>query len=263
MYIDSHCHLDDGRFQQRQAELVVEAVAAGVEQIVVPSVWPTNWGAVAALVDRLDGVHGAYGLHPWFLKLAADDPGDSHQIDDLIQQLDGWLCNHSTVAIGECGLDFSRRFELASRTPQQQLFQAQIELALRYKLPLIIHGHKALDPLIQLLRRFPGVRGVVHRFDGSLQQAHQLIDIGFFIGVAAGVTFPKQRRLRDVIAQLPIACLLLETDAPDLPPAASSRSLNQPSFLPQIAIAVAELQGLTLAQVAAETSRNSRNLFGI
>ncbi|MBL4623204.1 MAG: TatD family hydrolase [Immundisolibacteraceae bacterium] len=262
MYIDSHCHLDDARFDLHQAELIADASAVGVEQIVVPSVWSTHWGAVAGLADHFDGVHGAYGLHPWFLASAANDP-DENQADDLIRQLDDWLCNHSAVAVGECGLDFSRRFDEAQRALQQPLFQAQIELAQRHQLPLIIHGHKALDRVIHLLSRYSGARGVVHRFDGSLQQAQQLIEMGFFIGVAAGITFPRQRRLRQVIAQLPVTSLLLETDAPDLPPAGSSGSLNQPSLLPKIADVLAELLASTRAEVAAQTSENSRKLFGI
>ena len=262
MMIDSHCHLDDIRFQQQQFELVGAAAQVGVEQIVVPTVWPTNWPAVADLVDRFTGVHAAYGLHPWFLATELVDSNHS-SANDLIAQLDDWLLNHHAVAVGECGLDFSRRFDVSQRSHQQELFIGQIELAQRHGLPLILHAHKALDPVIHCLRQSPGIRGVVHRFDGSLQQAQRLIDIGFFIGVAAGITYPKNRKLREVIAQLPLESILLETDAPDLPPAEQVGGLNQPEFMPLIATALANCQGCSRAQVAAQTTANSRLLFGL
>lgn len=261
MYIDSHCHLDDGRFQQRQYELVAAAKAAGVAQVVVPSVWPTNWGAVARLVDDIDQVHAAYGLHPWFLQSALDGVRE-FQLDGLIQQLDDWVSNNRTVAIGECGLDFSRSFSADHRLAQRQLFEAQLALAQCHGLPVIIHAHKALDRVVELLRE-SSVVGVVHRFDGSLQQARQLVDMGFYIGVAAGITFTNQRRLRGVIGQLPITSLMLETDGPDLVPAGCGASLNEPAFLPQIAAALADLQGCSLMQVAIQTTLNSQGLFGI
>ena len=260
--IDSHCHLDDMRFQQQQSELVEAAAQVGVEQIVVPTVWPTNWPAAADLVDQFTGVHAAYGLHPWFLATELVDSGDS-SIDGLIAQLDDWLLNHQAVAIGECGLDFSRRFDVSQRPLQQKLFVGQIELAQQHGLPLILHAHKALDPVIQSLRQYSGLCGVVHRFSGSLQQAQRLIEMDFFIGVAAGITYPKQAKLREVIAKLPLESLLLETDAPDLPPAEQVGGLNRPDFLRQVAMALADCQGCSLAEVTAQTSINSRQLFGL
>ena len=250
MLIDSHCHLNDPRFNDQQAALIAAAAQAEVSDYVVPATTVSGWPAIHQLATDYPGVHPAYGLHPWFI--------DQHD-RDAMTQLSHWLASHPAVAVGECGLDFLR----PNRPQQEQLFAAQIELARDCNLPLIIHAHKALDRVIQMLRQFPGVTGVIHRFSGSLDQAQRLIDLDFYVGVAAGITDTRQAKLRRTLAALPLERLLLESDAPDLPPAGVTAELNAPEFLPLTLTALAELQQQPPAQVARQTSLNSQHLFNI
>jgi len=250
MLIDSHCHLDDPQFGGRQAALIAAAIKAGVTDCVVPATTVSSWQRIADLAGHYESVHPAYGLHPWFL--------DQHE-PDATGQLASWIDNHPPVAIGECGLDFSR----GDRDSQERLFTAQIELAQLTGLPLIIHAHKALDRAIQLLRNFPGTVGVIHRFSGSREQAERLINLGFFVGVAAGVTYPGQTKLRQTIAALPLEKLLLESDAPDLPPARIPDPLNAPHLLPLTLKVLAELLDEPLDEVARQTTLNTQQLFSL
>ncbi|RLA17331.1 MAG: TatD family deoxyribonuclease [Gammaproteobacteria bacterium] len=250
MLIDSHCHLDDPRFNGQHTALISAAAEAGVSDCVLPATTTSSWQPIAKLATCYANVHPAYGLHPWFL--------DQHE-EGAINQLTSWIEHHPTVAIGECGLDFSRE----EHSHQEELFADQIELAQQTGLPLIIHAHKALDRVIQLLRHHSGVRGVVHRFAGSQRQAEQLTELGIYIGVAAGITYPKQAKLRRTIAALPLETLLLESDAPDLPPAGITDPLNAPQLLPLTLKALAELLTKPLAEVSQQTTLNTQQLFNI
>ncbi len=250
MLIDSHCHLDDTRFAGQQAALISAAAGVGVTHYVVPTTGADNWPLVAELAANFSAINAAYGLHPWFV---------DHHPQNASAQLAQWLDRHPAVAIGECGLDFGR----PNPTLQQALFAEQIKLAAEAGLPLIVHAHKALDAVIQLLRKYPGVRGVIHRFTGSLQQGLQLVDLGFYIGVAAGITYPNQVRLRKAIANVPLTSLLLESDAPDLPPAGTDAPLNAPQYLPRTLASLAELLDSNSEQVAQQTTLNSQTPFGI
>lgn len=253
--IDSHCHLNDHRFSDQQPQLIGTAADAGVTGIVVPAADPADWPRIGQLTSRFDALHAAYGIHPWYS--AAADQSTFKRLRQLIEQ-------QPTVAIGECGLDFDqRRLQQAPLEQQRQVFKQQIDLARAGQLPLIIHSHKSLDQVIQILRQADGSRGVIHRFSGSLQQARRLIDLGFYIGVAAAITYPKQQRLRATLAQLPIEHMLLESDAPDLPPAALAGQLNRPEYLPQTAACLAELFQRSTAEIAEQTTANSNRLFGI
>lgn len=250
MLIDSHCHLDDPRFGGQQAILISAATRAGVTEYLLPGTTASNWQPIADLAARYTKVHPAYGLHPWFI--------DEHA-DNALSQLTRWMDNHPAVAIGECGLDFSRD----DRDRQERLFTAQIAIAEQAGLPLIIHSYKAMDRVIQLLRQPQSITGVIHRFSGSLQQAEQLMELGFYIGVAAGITYSSQAKLRRTIATLPLNRLLLESDAPDLPPAGIGHRLNAPEYLPMTLAALAELLGEEPTEVARQTTMNTRRLFAI
>lgn len=252
--IDSHCHLDDPRFQCHPGRLLAAAQQVGVSDIVLPATTAASWPGIAEIAKNHPGVHAAYGLHPWFV---------DHHGDEAINRLSRWLEGHPAVAIGECGLDFSRD----NMAAQQQLFAGQIELAQQIGLPLIVHAHRSLDKVIQCLRGQPGINGVVHRFAGSRQQAEQLIERGFLIGVAAGITYPANKKLRCTMAALPLETLLLESDAPDLPPQGAptdnAPEINRPEWLPVTLTALAELLDESPAEIARRTTINSRRLFNI
>lgn len=250
--IDSHCHLDDDRFDARRDEVIAAAAATGVRRMVIPATTANRWDKLKILCDGGDGLFPAYGLHPWFI--------EQHQLAHL-RELDEWLARERPVALGECGLDFyhSRR----DQDWQKRLFREQLQLAARHRLPVIVHARKALDDVIALLRRHPGLRGVVHSFSGSEQQARQLYDLDFKIGIAATVGFERARKLRGVVAAMPGDALLLESDAPDQPGAGHRGELNQPAFITEHLQTMAELRATDAAALARTLNRNAEVLFGL
>ena len=183
--IDSHCHLDDDRLDACRDEVIAAAAAAGVQRLIVPATTANRWDKIQQLCAAHDGLYPAYGLHPMFIR--------QHRPAHLAE-LDEWLEREAPVAVGECGLDF-----YVSRDDEdwlKQLFAEQLRLAEKYRLPVIVHARKALDEVISLLRRHAVPGGVVHSFAGSEQQARQLHELGFKLGIAATVGFERARKLR-------------------------------------------------------------------
>lgn len=247
---DSHCHLDDPRFAPDREAVLARARAAGVEELLVPAVRASGWDALLALCRDDPGLHPALGLHPMFL-----EPGD----EAALERLPAILRESGAVAIGECGLDY--RDHMPDRGLQQRVLRTQIELAQSTGLPLVLHAVRAVEDLIGLLREHSGVRGVVHSWSGSIEQARQLADTGVLIGIGGPVTRPGARRLRRCAAEIPDWQLLLETDAPDQPDHAWHGQRNEPARLPLVLDEVARLRGADPAEVAERTSANARQLF--
>jgi len=250
--IDSHCHLDDDRLDDLRDEVMAEAAALGVVRMIVPATTANRWEKVKQLCDRHTGLHPAYGLHPMFV--------EQHQAAHL-RELDEWLERELPVAVGECGLDF-----FTSRIDekwQKQLFQEQLQLADNHGLPVIVHVRKAMDEVISLLRRQARHGGVVHSFAGSEQQARQLYDLGFKLGIAATVGFERARKLRAVVAAMPLDALLLESDAPDQPGGAHRGQLNRPAYIVEHLQTMADLRQLEVEDLAAALTRNTIDLFNL
>jgi len=257
--IDSHCHIDLEPFADDRREVLVEAKRQSVSDIIVPAVTAARWCDLQVLASSEPAepsdqslLHAAYGLHPVFTP--------EHHPDDLIE-LERFLQTADVVAVGECGLDFFIP-DYDSET-QMRYFTAQLDLAVQYQLPVIIHARKALDLVLRELRKRPGLRGVIHSFSGSLQQAKQLIDLGFYLGFGGPVTYTRALKLRMLVAELPLSALLIETDAPDQPDANHHGERNQPAWLPEIASCIAGLRGITVESVAETTSENAKLLFNL
>ena len=252
LLIDSHCHLDDPRFDTDRARVLAHAREAGVVAMVVPGIVRDDWPRLRATCRADPGLHPAYGLHPMFL--------DRHQGDDL-EELERWLLREPAVAVGECGLDF----HIPDPRPDEQraLFEAQVALAVRLDLPLIVHARKALDAVLQILRRHPGCRGVLHSFSGSPEQARHALGLGFLFGFGGAVTHDRATRLHRLVATLPLTALLLETDAPYQPDAGIRGQRNEPARLAAILEAVAALRGEPAGTIARATTENACDLFGL
>lgn len=252
--IDSHCHLDFPIFANDREAVLQQAQQAHVSNIIIPAVVSKTWPTLSALcqIPQIVSLHPAFGLHPMFMS--------QHHPDDLLQ-LEQWLALPQTVAVGECGLDFFVQKD--NQTTQLSYFHEQLDLAVQYDLPVIIHSRKSLDLVLKALRQRPSLKGVVHSFSGSLQQARQLIDLGFYLGFGGPVTYTRATKLRHLIEQLPLSAMVLETDAPDQPDANHHGLRNQPAWLQDIAQVVATLKGMTLREVAMITTRNSCDLFAI
>ncbi|HBD19259.1 MAG TPA: DNAase [Arenimonas sp.] len=248
---DSHCHLDASEFDPDRDQVLARARAAGVTRQLVPAVDRASWPKIRSLCAADPGLRPAYGLHPMFL--------DRHQPGDL-EELAEWLAREHPAAVGECGLDFF--VEGLDPEAQRSYFQRQLELAREFDLPVVLHARRAVDEVIASLRRVGGLRGVVHSWSGSEEQARQLFGLGFHLGIGGPVTFERAQRLRRTVATMPLEWLLLETDAPDQPDAAHRGERNEPARLPNVLAVVAELRGQDPAEIAAATSANAERLFG-
>lgn len=248
---DSHAHLDAPAFAADRAEVWLAARAAGVVEAVVPAITAASWPFLHELCNRTPALYPAYGLHPSYL--AQHDDADLAALAD-------WIATHTTVAIGECGLDY---FEPGlDREKQLRLLHGQFAIAHRFALPLVLHARRAFEDMILELRRFgKPLRGVVHSFSGSFEQARQLWQLGFCVGIGGPVTYARAQRLRRVVAALPIESLLLETDSPDQPGARHRGQRNEPAFLVDVLQCVADLRGEDPNALALQTSRNARRLF--
>jgi len=250
--VDSHCHLDAPEFDGDRDAMLARARAAGVAAMVVPAITAASWPGLHRACAADAALHPAYGLHPMFL--AEHRPAH-------LDELRTWLEREKPCAIGECGLDFF--VEGLDPTAQRHYFQAQLQLAREFGLPVIVHARRAVEEVIQTLRRIGGLRGVIHSFSGSPEQARQLWDMGFLIGLGGPVTYPRANRLRTLVATMPLEFLLLETDAPDQPDAGIRGQRNEPARLPAIASAIAALRGQPVEDIAARTSHNARQLFDL
>ncbi|MFC3715343.1 TatD family hydrolase [Luteimonas soli] len=251
MLVDSHCHLDAGEFDRDRDQVVARARAAGVVRQVVPAIHAAGWPKLRGICAGTDGLFPAYGLHPMFLT--------EHRPEHLAQLRD-WIERERPIAVGECGLDYF--VEGLDHDAQQRYFEGQLALAREHDLPVIVHARRAVDAVIASIRRVGKLRGVVHSWSGSRQQAEQLWELGFLLGIGGPVTYQRANRLRKLVADMPIEHLLLETDAPDQPDSAIQGQRNEPARLRAVCETVAELRGISPEEVARATTGNAERLFG-
>lgn len=249
--VDSHCHFDDRRFDGDRNRAWVRARTGGVSVQVLPGVTAPDWPRIEALSRGFAGLYPSYGIHPRWM------PED---VDRAVRELEQWLAERPAVALGECGLDGA--VLEPSRALQRRGFLAQLELARARDLPVIIHAHGAMEEVVQTIRRLRDVRGVVHSFSGSRQQAEQLVEAGLCLGLGGPLTYPRAARLRRIAAALPLDALVLETDSPFQPVCGEQGRRNEPSRLPRVAQALAEVRQQPLSEIAAATSRTAGRLFG-
>lgn len=250
--VDTHSHIDVAEFDVDRAAAIERARAAGIAHQIVPAIHAHTWPALRDACARFDGLHAAYGLHPVYL--------DMHREDDL-GALREWIERERPVAVGECGLDYF--VDDLDPTRQQALFDAQLRIARDFDLPVIVHARRAVDAVIASIRRIGGLRGVVHSFSGSRQQAETLWREGFLLGLGGPVTYERANRLRVLAATMPLEFLVLETDSPDQPDAAARGARNEPARLVEVLRTIAGLRGRTVDEVASATTANAERLFRI
>jgi TatD DNase family protein len=250
--IDSHSHFDVAEFDGDRAEALARARATGVRRQIIPAIAASGFTRVRELCTREHGLYPAYGLHPMYLA--------EHRPEHL-EELKDWIERERPVAVGECGLDFFvPGFDADS---QRGYFHQQLELAREFDLPLILHARRAIDNVTAAIRRVGGLRGVVHSFSGSAEQAQHLWKLGFSLGLGGPLTYPRARRLRGIVATMPLEFLLLETDSPDQPLHGHQGQRNEPALLAKVCACVAELRGVERAEIAEATTRNCERLFGL
>jgi TatD DNase family protein len=253
--IDSHTHLDFPDFDEDRQALLAESRALGVRRMVVLGVYQANWQRVWKLVQSDPDLHAAFGLHPVYL--------DDHRPEDL-QTLADWLTrlagHRQLCAVGEIGLDYF--IETLDRQRQQALFDAQLQLAADFNLPALIHVRRSHAAVIATLKRFRLKRaGIIHAFAGSKEEAHEYIKLGFKLGLGGAATWPQALRMHRVLADLPLASVVLETDSPDMAPAMFPGQRNSPAHLPAICAALAQIMAISPEQLAAASTANACELF--
>ena len=248
--VDSHCHLDAAEFDADRQAVVARARAAGVDRQVVPAIDAAGWPKLRDVCRAATGLFPAYGLHPICLS--------SHRPAHL-EQLRHWIERERPVAIGECGLDFY--LDDLDVDVQQSYFKGQLEIARDFDLPLVVHARRAVEAVIVAVKAIGGLRGVVHSFAGSPEQARQLAKLDFMIGLGGPVTYPRANRLRKLAAAVPIEQLLLETDAPDQPDSSRRGQRNEPAYIVNVLETIARLRGEDPEAIAAATTRNAERLF--
>lgn len=252
MLIDTHCHLDAPEFASDSDAVVIAARDAGVSAIVVPAVEPRNFTAVRNCCTRYPECFPAYGIHPLYVNRIGDD---------TIPFLRKWLTSESDgqfppVAIGEIGLDFFAPDFDAAR--QEILLIEQLRIARNLDLPVLLHARRSVDHVLKCLRRIGTGQGIVHAFNGSFQQADEFIRLGFKLGFGGAMTYDGSTRIRRLAASLPMESIVLETDAPDIPPSWLNGKRNTPTELPRIAQVLSELRETDIQEVTRSTSENAR-----
>lgn len=250
MWIDTHCHLDAGAFDGDRDIVAQAAHASGVARIVIPAVARANFATVRALAHRIEGGVYALGIHPLFTLNATHD-----DLDVLRREIEASLADPRFVGIGEIGLDY---FVPELDDERQRFFyDAQLRLARDYDLPVICHVRKSQDLVLKGLRRHAVRCGIAHAFNGSFQQARAFIDHGMRLGFGGNVTFERSRQIRRLAAELPLEAIVVETDAPDIPPAWLYKQRNCPDQVPRIAGVIAELRGIDLHELQLGTTANA------
>ncbi|MBI5786899.1 MAG: TatD family hydrolase [Rhodocyclales bacterium] len=246
MLVDTHCHLDAAEFDADRDAVAARAAAAGVATIVVPAVERANFGAVASICREFPQCRPAYGIHPLFVDRAKEEDLDA---------LRETLRREPAVAIGEIGLDAF--VEPRDDKSQSWWYASQLKLAREFDLPVLLHVRRAVDAILKELRRIAVAGGIAHAFNGSRQQADEFIKLGFKLGFGGAMTHPRATRLRELAATLPLEAIVLETDAPDIPPEWLNRGRNEPGELLRIAGVLAALRGIPTDVLVTATTMNA------
>ncbi|MGQ9459016.1 MAG: TatD family hydrolase [Anaerolineae bacterium] len=254
--VDTHAHLDDQAFAKDLEEVLARARQAHVQAIVLPGLNLRSSSEALALAHRYPGLYAAVGVHPHDARTFTPE---------VLEDLARLAADPKVVAIGEIGLDFYRN--LSPREVQIRVFRELLALARELGRPVIVHdreAHKEVCTALEAHAQEPGFRGgVLHAFSGDLEMAQKVVSWGYAVGIAGPITYPNAHRLRAVARQVPLACLLVETDCPYLPPQPYRGRRNEPAWVADVASAVAQVRHMPVDAVALATSEHARRLFGL
>lgn len=251
--IDSHCHLYSTEFGDEADAVIARAQHAGVRQFYLPAIDSSTHEAMLALSARFPGVcFPMMGLHPCSV---------NENYEDELQVVNEYVERQVFAAIGEIGLDYY--WDTTFKAQQQGAFRRQIALAVKNDLPIVIHSRESIDDCIAITGEFPQLvkKGIFHCFTGTVQQANQILDLGFYLGIGGVLTY-KNATLPIVVRDLPLDRLVLETDAPYLAPAPFRGKRNESSYLSHIAAKLAEVKGISVEEVIEATTHNCEKIFG-
>ncbi len=253
MFTDSHTHLYDEQFQADETEMIQRAIDAGVNKMYMPNCDSSTIDPMLKIADKWpSNCFAMMGLHPCYAK------------ENYLQELNTvtqWLTNRKFYAIGEIGLDYY--WDLTFKEQQIEVFKTQIDLALQYDLPIVIHSRESIDDCIAIVKEKQNgrLKGIFHCFSGNAAQASSIIETGLYLGIGGVVTY-KKSTLPDVLKDIPLSHIVLETDAPYLAPAPYRGKRNESSYIPVIATKIAEVKNIPIDEVASITTHNAEKIFG-
>ena len=261
MWIDTHCHLDAPEFERTLPEVIQAAAQKNVQAILLPTVKVGDCQQVRDLAKQysqlIPGLVYTLGIHPLYTNQAKE--GDIRILEKEITQS---LSDPRFVGIGEIGLDYF--VEGLDPHQQEYFFNAQLDLAQQFQLPVILHVRRSQDLILKALRSRKIPSGIAHAFNGSFQQATQFIELGFKLGFGGAATYERALQIRRLLTELPIDSIVTETDAPDIPPAwlrEEGIAFNEPAFLPRIARCLADIRGVSETDFATEAWRNAMQVL--
>ncbi|BCZ19073.1 DNAse TatD [Helicobacter sp. NHP19-012] len=247
--VDTHCHLDHAHYLADVCQVLDNAKEVGVNTAIIPAASPKDLGRAIALCESHPNLYFAVGVHPLDLQ--------DFQLDFLKAHIQHPRC----VAVGECGLDYHYQNDPTTKTKQQEIFQAQIVLALEFNKPLIVHIREASVDAHAILKQYPELRGVLHCFNGD-GLLLELAD-NFYYGIGGVATFKNAKNLVETLPQIPLKRLLLETDAPYLAPHPFRGQRNEPKYIPLIAEKLAQVRQMDVQELAHSTTHNAQTLFNL
>ncbi|GAL38067.1 putative deoxyribonuclease YcfH [Vibrio maritimus] len=253
MFVDSHCHLDKLNYDELHdgiQDVLNKAKAANVEQLLSVGVTLDSFPAMMELIKPYPQIMASCGVHPLDV-----------ESDFSLEQFKRYVADERVVAVGETGLDYHYQPDTAEL--QKRRFEQQVDVAVDVNKPLIIHTRNARQDTLDILKKGHAERcgGVIHCFTEDLSFAEAAMELGFYISISGIVTFRQAKELKEVVKQLPLERLLIETDSPYLAPIPHRGKENQPAYVVEVAAYIAQLKGLSLSEVAEKTSKNYRDLF--
>jgi len=253
-FIDTHSHIYDATILPEFEQILTNARATGVEKILMPGIDSTCINDMLALEAKYpENCIAMMGLHPCYVK---------ENFEQELAIVADWLSKRKFVAIGEIGLDFY--WDKTFTEQQYQAFETQMQWAIDYNTPIVIHTRNAMGETIEAVKPFAkkGLRGAFHCFSGSKESAQQIIEMGFYLGLGGVLTY-KNAGVAEAIKDIPMEYLFLETDAPYLPPVPYRGKRNEPAFMIEVAKKLAEIKQLPLHEIAEKTTANAERLFGL
>lgn len=251
--IDAHCHLDDQDYDEDREEIVARLPEMGVLAVVNPGSGRESSARAVALAEKYDRIYACVGTHPHEA---------SFFTTELAEEYEGWLSGKKVVAVGEIGLDY--HYDLSPRNIQRKVFEAQLDMAQRADLPVVIHSREASEDTIAILRNFgTRIRALLHSFSESVEDWEKLAPYGYFISLGGMVTFRNADRPKALAASVPADRLLLETDGPYLAPVPYRGKRNLPWYAKESLRAIAEIRGEDVEELAKITVKNAGTFYGI
>ena len=245
--IETHCHLCDLSYDADRSAVIERAFSSGVKKIIEIAESPAVWKKAVELTRKYENIYCAIGVHP-------NEADKFTEFPDLLN-------DKKVVALGECGLDY--HWKDVEKNIQVKIFEKHIIKSLELKKPLVVHSRDAAEDVFGILSSHPGATGVIHCFSSTMESAEKFIKLGFYLGIDGPVTFPSAKTLKEIVKNIPIEKILIETDSPYLAPQIVRGKRNEPSYLTHITAEIAKIKGISAEEVSKITDENAIKLFGL